>query len=475
MNDLKDKLDSALGKSIDKICPNNFHDLSANHCAHFVSHMVGLEFSFNCKDFKGGSKQPGNIRVHEIFAKCPKVGKFEDAPTGRPVLAFVTRESNVDLANKTMGNIPQKHIGIFIDGHIYHYSNTPDQVVRWTPKKFLDTFEAIYAGKQGLFFGIIPGSDLQLHVDPTGTSVTRGIAFELSKRDGNKWFARATNANDNQEFFVGREILDSNRKFFGIFRKTSEYSGPQFDPEDYVADIDHWAYLLAATGFCESSNFFNVFNTYDRAKFTFGFYQLAAHTPNDNLILLFRKLVALDRAKDYFPDLSPINGRLYRVAADGSTTDLEEAMGTGPNGQSQLQLFMNYLNPFRETIEEQEVLQVARLIHWTANDKEFRLLQVSVANEILQGKMSERYKRWYDLDGKSDLICAIIADIHHQGRASKNKVKAALISNNPVEALITVNPNETGRIRNLRTVINDLVSKGKLGQKQYNAALNEFN
>lgn len=249
MTDLATKLDEALGKSIDRICPNQFHDHGSNHCAHFVSHMADLEFSFNCKEFRGGSKQPGNVRVHEIFAKCPKIGNFDDAPGDRPVLVFVTRKNNVNLDTKTMGNIPQKHIGIFLGGKIYHYSNSADEVVRWTPTKFLETFERIYSGTQGLFFGTIPGSDLELTVDLTAESVERGIGFALEKRDGNKWFARATSGGDQEEFYVGREVLNDSKKFWGVFLRASEYYGPKFDPEDYLEDIDQWAYLLYATGF----------------------------------------------------------------------------------------------------------------------------------------------------------------------------------------------------------------------------------
>jgi hypothetical protein len=109
MLDIKHKLEAALGKSINIICPNNFHDPSHNHCAHFVSHMANLTFSFNCVEFKGGNKQAGNVRVHEIFEKCPKVGRFDEANLSEVQLVFVTRKSNVDLERKKMGNIPQKH------------------------------------------------------------------------------------------------------------------------------------------------------------------------------------------------------------------------------------------------------------------------------------------------------------------------------------------------------------------------------
>lgn len=474
MNDLKTTLENAIGKSIDRICPNKFHNLSANHCAHFVSHMTGLEFSFQCREFKGGNGQPGNVRVHEIFAQCPKVGKFVDKPSDRPVLAFVTRKDMVDLHAKRMRNIPQKHIGVFLDGSVYHYSNSNNEVVKWSPSKFLDVFQQTYSGDQGLFYGIIPNSDLRLRVDPSAVHINQGIAFSLDKREGNKWFARAVNSDNGQEFYVGQEVRNRAKKYFGIFRRSIEYDGPQFAPEDYWEDFDHWAYLLYLTGHCESKNFFNVFNTYDRAKFTFGFYQLAAHTPNDNLILFFRRLTELQKATDYFPEIKMLNGRLTRVNEDGGTTDLETIMNTGPNGQGQLQLFMNYLNPFRKKIDEQEVLQLARIIHWTINDPGVCSLQVEIANEILQRKMSQHYNRWYELDGKSDLICALIADIHHQGRATKSRVKTALKTADPIEALITVNPRYTGRIANLREVSKKLIDEGKLGHKVYDGANNEF-
>jgi hypothetical protein len=114
------------------------------------------------------------------------------------------------------------------------------------------------------------------------------------------------------------------------------------------------------------------------------------------------------------------------------------------------------------------------MMHWTANDPAFRLMQVSIANEILQYKMTRRYDKWYRLDGKSDLICCLIADIHHQGRGSKTRVKAALDSSDPIESLITINPNYKSRIKNLRKVIKELQDRGKLGSKSYDAANSEF-
>ncbi|HKY04528.1 MAG TPA: hypothetical protein VJQ56_06545 [Blastocatellia bacterium] len=471
---LRTDLDNALGKSIDDICPNNFHNHASNHCAHFVSHVLDLDFSFNCREFQGGGQPGANIRVHEIFSRCPLVGKFEDRPADREVLVFVTRHDIVDIANKEMQNIPQKHIGILVDGNIYHYSNTQDKVVKIAPAAFLSQFDAIYAGSQALFYGTVPGSDIILNIDTTGASVAQGIGFELKREADTRWFARAVNATDSNRFYVGRETKNDAKQYYGIYQKTNEYYGPKFNHADYTATLDHWAYLLYATGYCESKNFFNVFNTYDRAKFTYGFYQLAAHTPNDNLILLFRRLVGLNLAKQYFPELTLIDGKLHRINEDGGSTDLETVTQTGPNNANQLQLFMNYLNPNRKPIEEQEVLQVARLMHWTVNDPAIRELQVRVAGEILQNKMSRRYSQWYPLHGKSDTICALVADIHHQGRASRVKVKNALNAANPENALLKVNPNYASREADLRDVVNELKAAGKLGQKKYDAATNEF-
>lgn len=474
MENLQSKLESFLGKSIADICPNHFHDLSQNHCAHFVSHAVDLSFSYHCREYQGGNGQAGNIRVHEIFTQCPRVGQWSDANTSRPQLVFVTRKNNVDLAQKKMGNIPQKHIGIFCDGHVYHYSNTPDKVVKWRPETFLATFQGIYSGDQGLFFGIIPGEDLELNVDTTGASVSEGIPFNL-RQQGQEWFARALTGNHTDEFFVGKQVSQPAKGYHGIYIPSDRYYGPKYNPSEYEANIDHWSYLLAATAHCESADYMNLINTYDRAKFTFGFYQLAAHTPKDNLIFFFRALTRLPQARHYFPELAMRDGTLHRVNEDGSNTNLETEMDTGPNGSLQLQLFMNYLNAKRWEYDQQEVLQAARLMHWTMHDPEFRQLQVTISAEILQRKMSTVYQPRYDLDGASDVICTIIADIHHQGRASKAIVLDALRSANPEQALLRVNHAQyRSRNEKLAAKIHQLIDAEILEKKVYNAANNEF-
>lgn len=475
MTELAERLEALLGKNINQICPNGFHDAGLNHCAHFVGHVLGLRSPYTCAQFTGGRKEPANIRVHETFAQCSRVGHWKDADLSRPQMCFVTRRDVVDIERKTMANIPQKHIGVFCGGMVYHYSNGRDKVVKQKPADFLTTFDGIYSGTQALFFGYPADDNLTLKVKPTtevGPATVK--AFELLGPAGKDWSARLRG--ESEAFYVGRQTIDSANGYFGIFSPASKLYGPVYSGADYEATTGHWAYLLEATGWCESQNRFNMVNTYDRAKFTFGFYQLAAHTPRDNLILLFRALFADPEMAAYFPELRLMDGRLHRVDAASGATDLETEFSEA--GSTQLQFFMNYLNPQRRVLDPQEILHSARLIHWANTRKTMRDIQVRVAADILQKKMSERYQPWFDLDGRSDVICLAVADVMHQGRGGaqgKTIVRKALASSDPLAALLEIGAARyPQRVKDLGTVIKRLEQAGKLGGKTYSAAGNDF-
>lgn len=146
-------LNGYLGKDIKDICSFGFTKATENHCAHFVSHVLALEFGYTCEKLGKGGGKGRNVRVQEIFAQCPSVGKFDDC--GRPAtcLVFVTKASNVNLGQKKMSNVPKKHIGICCNGTIWHYSNTRDKVVTQTPKEFI----LHYKGQtNALFYGSFP-------------------------------------------------------------------------------------------------------------------------------------------------------------------------------------------------------------------------------------------------------------------------------------------------------------------------------
>lgn len=466
-------LEQYLGKNITAICGNGYHNSGFNHCAHFVSHALGLDFEMTCGKLTGGKKPSANVRVQEIFPQCPKVGKWSDADTSITQLIFVTHASNVRLSDKFMENVPKKHIGIFHQGMVYHYSNSQDRVVKDTPAQFQTKFNATYGPGQGYFYGWIPGSDLMLKVSTTAADVSAERKFVLEGPADAFWYAREST--ESERFLVGKEISQASKGYYGILVPGAQYWGPKFVAAEYEDRLDHWAHLLEVTGQCESRNHMALVNTYDRAKFTFGFYQLAAHTPKDNLIQLFHELAKLPAFKKYFPELAIRNGSLCRVDKDGSVTDLETPMNTGPDGESNLQLFMNYLNPNRKLIDEQEVLHSARLIHWTLKDPQARLAQVRVSSQILQGKMAKRHAPALNLDGRSDVTCAILCDILHQGRAKYSELRPILQAAEPDEALLTFKHGDYATRNNtLRAAIAASRAAGKLGTRRYSLAANSF-
>ena len=148
-------LNRLVGKNINHICGNGFANPNDNHCAHFVGHAMDYSFGYTCKIASGGKLAGANLRVHEIFARCPTVGTWGDKPiTLATCLVFVTNASHVNVATKTMDNIPQKHIGIFIQGMIWHYSNSHHRVVTQTPDQFIHHYPGPGVA---LFYGQVIG------------------------------------------------------------------------------------------------------------------------------------------------------------------------------------------------------------------------------------------------------------------------------------------------------------------------------
>lgn len=145
-------LDAFKGKHIKEICGNNYADENDNHCAHFVSHVMGFGFGATCRSMSTGKAPGACIRVHEVFAMCPEVGAWSDL-SATSCLVFVTDKSNVDLRGKTMVNVPRKHVGIYVNGTIWHYSNSQSKVVTQVPSEFVHH----YAGAGiALFWGTFP-------------------------------------------------------------------------------------------------------------------------------------------------------------------------------------------------------------------------------------------------------------------------------------------------------------------------------
>lgn len=149
------EMDGYVNQHISKICTCSFANDNDNHCAHFVSHVMGYSFDLTCYNMtKQGSAADGrNIRVAEIFPRCRRVGKWSDKPNDiKKGLIFVTKASNVDLVNKTIANVPKKHIGIFIDQDVWQYKNAFKHVIKQTPAQF----KQHYGNGYEIFYGEFP-------------------------------------------------------------------------------------------------------------------------------------------------------------------------------------------------------------------------------------------------------------------------------------------------------------------------------
>ena len=280
---------------------------------------------------------------------------------------------------------------------------------------------------------------------------------ELSLKQTNQYFARV----DGDEFFVGKRVSFGSRK--GLVNVAGT-PAQRYDRAAARAGHGFWADLLHPTAAAEGA-YHHALNTYDRARFTFGFLQFAAHVPDGDFVRYFRALLGLPLAAEYFPDLRVQDGRIVRLNETGAVV-LETDQSTAR--------LLDYLNPSSLEVEDTEVIQAAKFVHWAQNDHRHRQVQVDVAVSLLRAKMAE-YAQRYDLDGAPDDVCLVVADIRHQGRAKSPEILAALRGAEPLESLLTVGePLYHSRLVTLRREIRRLTEEGTLGTRQYDRAARDF-
>ena len=84
------------------------------------------------------------------------MGNWDERPANvKSCLAFVVAsQCGVDVKSRTMGNIGHKHIGIYLNGHIWHYLTGHGRVERWKPSRFGN----MYPEGNKLYYGLFPGS-----------------------------------------------------------------------------------------------------------------------------------------------------------------------------------------------------------------------------------------------------------------------------------------------------------------------------
>jgi hypothetical protein len=281
------------------------------------------------------------------------------------------------------------------------------------------------------------------------------VSFTLEQ--GNKYFGKI----DGTRFFIGSRVsFDGGKGLMNIIGTPAQ----RYNRADFRPTQGFWADFIHPTAMAEGA-LYHTLNTYDSARFTFSFLQFAAHVPNGDFVVYLRALLKLPLASEYFPDLVLENNRVCRVT-DHGTVPLETDATTAP--------LMNYLNPTLAQIEDTEVIQSAKFIHWAQNDPSHRQTQIDIGIANFKEKMVG-YAQQYGLDGVEDSICQMVADIRHQGRAKSPAIVAALQSSKPLDSLLTLGePKFHERLVTLRQEIKKLVVEGTFGTHKYSKSKKDF-
>ena len=283
------------------------------------------------------------------------------------------------------------------------------------------------------------------------------IIVEFTLEQGNKYFGKI----DGTRFFIGNRVPFEGGKGLMNIKGTP---AQRYNREEFRGTHGFWADFIHPTAMAEGA-LYHTLNTYDRARFTFSFLQYAAHVANGDFVVYFRSLLTLPLAVEYFPDLKLVNNRISRVT-DNGTFALESDTSTSG--------LMNFLNPSRSQVEDNEVIQAAKFVHWAQNDPLHRQTQIDTGIKHFKQKMVS-YANTFDLDGSLDSICLVIADIRHQGRAKNVVIANALRSSRPLESLLNIGAQRfPERIATLKREIKKLTEEGTLGTHVYNLEQRDF-
>jgi len=281
------------------------------------------------------------------------------------------------------------------------------------------------------------------------------VSFSLE--NGNQYFGKI----DGQRFFIGSRVSYLGGKGLQNLKGASEQ---RYDRESFRPAYGFWADFIHPTAWAEGA-LFHTLNTYDRARFTFSFLQFAAHVPNGDFVRYLRELLGLPLALEYFPDLALHGGRVCKVTDNGLVALESDSSTSG---------LMDYLNPSLDQVEDTEIIQAAKFIHWAQNDPQHRKVQLDVGISLFKSQMLG-YAKQYKLDGAEDTICLVVADIRHQGRAKSPVIVSALQQPKPLDALLKIGELEyRERIKTLKAEINHLTAEGVLGSRRFSVEQADF-
>jgi len=274
------------------------------------------------------------------------------------------------------------------------------------------------------------------------------------------------NGSAQPRFMIGKRA--KYQQYIGL-SNTQLIPGLIYKPEAYTAEYGFWAYFVHPTAQGESKGSFICLNTYDTAKFTFSFMQYGAHVPNGDFVKLFKKLLALPLAREYFPKLILKDSRIFYEIGNGVLQQLENDQST--------QGLMDYFNPDLKDVEQEELFRSARMLHWATYDPEHIKIQVKTAVENYKENLKAYGKR-YGLHNAPAKVCLMVCDIRHQGRAGSDMIIKALDTNGNFEQAFDNlcklgASNFAERITTVRGTINNLLAEGVFNKK-YDSAANSF-
>ena len=239
--------------------------------------------------------------------------------------------------------------------------------------------------------------------------------------------------------------------------------------EDFVGKLGKIAHFIAPTLTAEGDGCFGAVNTYDRAAFTFGVPQLAAHTPNANFIEYFRALLARDWAAAHFPEFSlRDNGKgktTVHLAVKGGFQDMEaeEPVQRPHRIEHQLTAFMHWINPEKMKVDASEASFAARMMNCLRAHEDAKLLQLTVF--IDQARKNLRWiKKEVPAFNPKDWHEALwVMDLLHHGRGGAGTIAKALSSGNRLEALSAIGKADyAGRIKTVQAKMAEVEASGVL-------------
>lgn len=147
-----------VGKPIADVCSNGFSSPAQNHCAHFVSHALGIQIGMLCGDMSYATRKTGaSIRCDDLYNGLRLKGPWDKKPVAdNGLLIFVLSARNI--VGGRMLNVPQKHVGIHFGGQVFNFSNGQHKVVADpSVEAFHKKFKSAYAGNDiSLFYGVAP-------------------------------------------------------------------------------------------------------------------------------------------------------------------------------------------------------------------------------------------------------------------------------------------------------------------------------